>query len=66
MLFIGDKPWQKHGPVLGSWSRAEDYITAYFEVRIIEMYFYGGFKLIEKHNLFEYIVFFLNRTLTIG
>lgn len=22
---IGDKPWEKHGPVLGSWSRAEQY-----------------------------------------
>lgn len=22
---IGDKPWQVHGPILGSWSRAEQY-----------------------------------------
>lgn len=28
---IGDKPWQKHGPVLGSWSRAEAYIKSLME-----------------------------------
>uniref|UniRef100_A0A1B0CZ46 Glucosylceramidase n=1 Tax=Phlebotomus papatasi TaxID=29031 RepID=A0A1B0CZ46_PHLPP len=28
---IGDKPFQTHGPVLGSWNRAEDYILAYIE-----------------------------------
>lgn len=22
---IGDKPWEKHGPILGSWLRAEEY-----------------------------------------
>lgn len=28
---IGDKPYQTHGPILGSWDRAEDYITAYIQ-----------------------------------
>lgn len=28
---IGDKPFQTHGPLLGSWERAEEYIKAYIE-----------------------------------
>ena len=28
---VGDKPLQTHGPELGSWERAEHYITAYIE-----------------------------------
>ncbi|XP_059620577.1 lysosomal acid glucosylceramidase [Phlebotomus argentipes] len=28
---IGDKPLQTHGPILGSWDRAEEYILAYIE-----------------------------------
>uniref|UniRef100_A0A1L8DQR2 Glucosylceramidase n=2 Tax=Nyssomyia neivai TaxID=330878 RepID=A0A1L8DQR2_9DIPT len=28
---IGDKPLQVHGPILGSWSRAEEYIMAYMQ-----------------------------------
>ncbi|XP_055677795.1 lysosomal acid glucosylceramidase [Lutzomyia longipalpis] len=28
---IGDKPLQTHGPILGSWARAEEYITAYLQ-----------------------------------
>lgn len=28
---VGDKPWQKHGPELGSWSRAETYIKSLME-----------------------------------
>lgn len=28
---IGDKPWQVHGPVLGAWDRAEQYIKAFIE-----------------------------------
>lgn len=25
LLNLGDKPWEVHGPIIGSWSRAEDY-----------------------------------------
>lgn len=28
---LGDKPYQTHGPVLGSWERAEEYLRAYIE-----------------------------------
>lgn len=28
---IGDKPWQKHGPELGSWSRAVQYIKSFMQ-----------------------------------
>lgn len=28
---IGDKPFQTHGPLLGSWDRAEEYIKGYME-----------------------------------
>lgn len=28
---IGDKPFQTHGPLLGSWERAEEYVKAYME-----------------------------------
>ncbi|XP_062124078.1 LOW QUALITY PROTEIN: lysosomal acid glucosylceramidase [Drosophila sulfurigaster albostrigata] len=28
---IGDKPWQTHGPELGSWGRGESYMRAYMQ-----------------------------------
>lgn len=28
---LGDKPYQTHGPLLGSWERAEEYVRAYME-----------------------------------
>ncbi|EDW15439.1 uncharacterized protein Dmoj_GI22783 [Drosophila mojavensis] len=28
---IGDKPWQTHGPELGSWGRGESYMRAYIQ-----------------------------------
>ncbi|XP_022209409.2 lysosomal acid glucosylceramidase [Drosophila obscura] len=28
---IGDKPWQTHGPELGSWQRGENYMRAYIQ-----------------------------------
>lgn len=28
---IGDKPWQTHGPELGSWGRGENYMRAYMQ-----------------------------------
>uniref|UniRef100_A0A1I8P631 Glucosylceramidase n=1 Tax=Stomoxys calcitrans TaxID=35570 RepID=A0A1I8P631_STOCA len=28
---VGDKPWETHGPELGSWERAEQYIRAYLQ-----------------------------------
>lgn len=31
---LGDKPWEKKGPVLGSWDRAEHYISLYMQVSL--------------------------------
>lgn len=28
---VGDKPWQTHGPELGSWERGEQYIRSYLQ-----------------------------------
>jgi glucosylceramidase len=28
---LGDKPWDHHGPILGKWSRAEEYVENILE-----------------------------------
>ncbi len=34
IIDLGVKPWTFHGPLLGSWDRAEEYARNYFEVWI--------------------------------